>query len=107
MENADAPFASSPNDCYFDDKTPQEDLKCEVRFNVNPNAAFHSVTIASTGEIAMIKYFKNEMFFELFETISSSKITFAKSVIQQDFISKLFCWKEAVKLKELKVKNLL
>ena len=51
----DTPFASSPNDCYFDDKTPRENLYCKVNFSVNPNAAFLSVTESSTGEIAFTK----------------------------------------------------
>ena len=52
----DAPFASFPNDCYFDDKTPQEDLCCKVSFSVNPSATFRSVTESSTGEITFTKY---------------------------------------------------
>ena len=103
MENADAPFASSPNNCYFDDKTSQEDLKCKVRFNVNPNATFRSVTEARTGEIATTKYFENLIIDELFVTMSSSEIILVKSVV---FTSKLFRKKEEAKLDQFEVENL-
>ena len=78
----DAPFVTSPNNCYFDNKTPPEDLKCEVRFNVNPNATFRSVTENDTGEITITKYNKTRYLVDFFWAITSSKIPLVKSIVQ-------------------------